>query len=317
MNTLLPLHRTTILAASVSFALFAGCSAAPSKPDGAENVRDKLSQLQSNADLATRAPLALRDAEGAVRAAEQPQKEVALGEHLVFVADRKVDKARAEAEGHFAVDQRKVLAEQREAMRLQSRTQEADSANRRASIAQADANLQKQDAQLARNEASAARDATADAQRDADVSRGVAAMAQRNEQELQRQIMELEAKVTDRGLVLTLGDLLFTSGTATLNPGANKHLGRLAAFLTKYPERNSLIEGYTDSIGTDDYNQSLSQRRADAVKAYLTGQGIAAARLTASGKGEGSPIGDNSSSTGRQQNRRVEVIIENQLVSAR
>lgn len=131
MSAILPLHRTTILAASVSFALFAGCSNAPTKPDGAESVRNKLAQLQSNRDLATRAPLALRDAEGAVRAAEQPQDEIALGQHLVFLADRKVDKARALAESQLAVEQRKDLNEQREAMRLQARTKEADSSNRR------------------------------------------------------------------------------------------------------------------------------------------------------------------------------------------
>jgi outer membrane protein OmpA-like peptidoglycan-associated protein len=299
MNTFLkPLHRNTLIAAGVSFALFAGCSAAPAKPDGADNARNKLTQLQSNPELATRAPVAMKEAEAAVQAAEQPQKKKnkALGDHLVFVADHKVDIAQAQAEAHLAVDQRKGLAEQRDAMRLQSRTQEADTANRTAAVAVADAGVQKRNAD-------SARDATADAQREA--------------HDLQVQIDELKAKKTDRGLVVTLGDVLFASGTANLNAGASTNLNKLVAFLNKYPERNSLIEGYTDSVGTDEFNQGLSERRADAVKAYLTRQGIAATRLTASGKGEASPVGDNTSAAGRQQNRRVEVIIENQLVSAR
>jgi outer membrane protein OmpA-like peptidoglycan-associated protein len=180
-------------------------------------------------------------------------------------------------------------------MRLQARTHEADVANLRAKTAETDAENQKRSAD-------SARDATAEAQMKA--------------QELQNQIDALQAKVTDRGLVLTLGDVLFASGTAVLNSAGDSHLERLAVFLGKYPDRTAMIEGHTDSIGTDMYNQDLSQRRAEAVKSYLTSQSIVATRLTASGKGEGSPVGDNSSVTGRQQNRRVEVIINN-LVSSR
>ncbi len=291
------------VAAAVACALLAACSAAPTQPDGAAALRSRLTQLQANTELGTLAPLAIKDAEVAVSAAEQPQKDKVLAAHLVLIADRKIEVAKATAESHFAVNQRKVLGDQRDAMRLQSRTMEADSANRRADVAVADANMQKLEADRARGDADAARDATATAQRDT--------------QELQQQIDELQAKVTDRGLVLTLGDVLFSSGTADLNSGGNNRLGKLAAFLNKYPQRTALIEGYTDSIGSEDYNQGLSQRRADAVKSYLVGQTVNSMRLTASGRGEGSPVGDNSSATGRQQNRRVEVIIENTILSSR
>jgi outer membrane protein OmpA-like peptidoglycan-associated protein len=286
MNTFLP-PRKSLIAVAVACALLAaavlaGCTAAPTKPDGADSLRSRLTQLQSNPELASRAPLAIKDAEVAVTAAEMPQADKAVGAHLVFMADRKLGIAEAQAETHLAVAQRKTLGEEREAMRLDARTEEADSANRRAD---------------------AARDATAD--------------SQRNAQELQRQIDELQAKVTDRGLVLTLGDVLFATGTAELNTGGTTHLGKLAGFLNQYPERTAVIEGHTDSIGSDEYNHGLSQRRADAVKAFLMGQGVGSTRLTAFGKGEGSPIGDNGSATGRQQNRRVEVIIQNLLVSSR
>lgn len=296
MNIFTRTHQSMI-AIGVASALLTACAAAPTKPDGAANLRSRLTQLQSNPQLANAAPLAVKDADLAVSAAEKPQTDKALAAHLVFLADRKIDIAQALAENQFAIEQRKTLAEQREAVRLQARTAEADSANQRAVVATAAAEDQKRAADVAR-------DATAD--------------AQRSTQELQKQIDDMQAKVTERGLVLTLGDVLFSSGTAELNTGSNSNLAKLAGFLNRYPERTALIEGHTDSVGTADYNQGLSQRRADAVKSYLIGQGINSTRLAASGKGKDSPVADNRSATGRQQNRRVEVVIENNnLTSAR
>jgi len=232
-----PLPSNFLLTAAVASVLLAACSTSPTKPDGAASVRSKLVQLQSEPELAGRAPLAMKEAQSAVSAAEVPQSDPALAAHLVFMADRKVALARAQAESDFAVDQRGTLREQREASRLAARTEEANAANRRAEVAQGDANTQK---------------------RDADAARDAAADAQHNTEELQRQIDALQAKKTDRGLVLTLGDVLFASGTAELNTGGGAHLGKLAGFLNKYPERTALIEGYTDSIGSEDYNLGLS-----------------------------------------------------------
>ena len=134
--------------------------------------------------------------------------------------------------------------------------------------------------------------------------------------EMQKQLDELNAKATDRGMVLTLGDVLFASGRAELKEGANSNLNKLVDFLNHYPDRTVMIEGYTDSVGGDDYNLGLSQRRADTVKSYLTGQGIASVRLSSSGKGESGAVAGNDSAEGRQQNRRVEVIIVNQTAMA-
>jgi outer membrane protein OmpA-like peptidoglycan-associated protein len=114
-----------------------------------------------------------------------------------------------------------------------------------------------------------------------------------------------------------LGDALFSSGRADLQPGANGHLGRLVAFLNRYPNRTVIIEGYTDSVGNDDYNRGLSERRAGAVRSYLVDQGVSSARLTASGKGASDPVASNDTASGRQQNRRVEVIISDPAAASR
>jgi outer membrane protein OmpA-like peptidoglycan-associated protein len=308
--------RHTLIAAAVAAVLLTACASAPVEPDGAAQLRARLTQLQSDPQLGSRAPLAMEQANIAVTAAEKPDTDKVQVAHLEFMADRKISIARAQAESQLAVDQRKGLTEQREAMRLQARTAEADAANRRANMAQANAADQQMLADAANSRALAAQADASDQAQQADAARAATADATRQAEELQRQIDGLQARVTDRGLVLTLGDVLFASGAANLNSG-DAHLSKLAAFLNKYMDRNVLIVGYTDSIGGQDYNLGLSQRRADAVKFYLVQQGIDSARLSASGQGMGSPVADNSSATGRQQNRRVEVTIENARVSAR
>lgn len=256
--------------------LMTACASTPKAPKGSAEVRSKLTQLQSDPQLATRAPVAIKEAEQAVAAAEKPNKDKSLEAHRVWIADRKVDTAAAQAQAYFLEDQRKSLSEQTANARLDSRTLEADNA--------------RNDANLARNEAESAK---------------------QQADELQRQISELNAKATDRGLVVTLGDLLFETGRANLKSNAMSNLHKLSAFLNKYQNRNVIIEGHTDSVGSESYNYSLSQRRADAVKAFLLNQGVAGSRIVATGKGEGVPVADNDTPNGRQLNRRVEVIISN------
>ena len=256
-----------LIATTLASVLLAACAAAPVQPAGSAEARNKLMQLQSDQALAGRAPLAIKDADVAVSLAEQPQADLELAAHRVYIADRKIDTARAQAETKLAEDQRAALTTQREDARLDARTQEAD------------------------------------------VAHAAAAASAAQSVELQRQLDELHAQVTDRGIVLTLGDVLFATGRADLKPEATNNLLALITFLNSYPNRTAAIEGYTDSVGSNDANLLLSERRAESVRSYLTGKGIGAARLAASGKGEMQPVADNESVTGRERNRRVEVII--------
>jgi len=273
----------TLIAATVASLLLAACAAAPVAPDGAAEVRSRLAQLQADPELSSRASLAIREADAAVRIAEQPEPDKVLGSHRVYIADRKVEIARAQATTRLLEDQRAALVAQREQARLDARTREADVA--RGQVA------------AARSETAAAQAATADAEQAA--------------AELQRQIDAMQAKVTDRGIVLTLGDVLFETGSSALRPGTASNLDQLVAFLRKYPDRSVMIEGHTDSVGSEAYNQALSERRANSVRSHLLRQGIDGARLTAMGSGKSAPVASNETATGRQQNRRVEIIISN------
>lgn len=266
----------------------ASCATAPQSPPGSAEVRGKLTRLKSDANLGKLAPVEIREAEAAVEVAEQPvAKDTALGEHRVYMADRKVEIATAKASTRYAEDQREGLGRQRAQNRLDARTREADRAQRQT--------------RMARDEAEASRAIAATESAD----------AASNAKELQRQIDVLQAEATDRGLVLTLGNVLFATGRSDLKAGGVNSLDKLVTFLNEYPDRDVAIEGHTDDVGSGELNQTLSQNRAESVRTYLMKQGIQSRRLTASGMGETQPVADNDSESGRQQNRRVEVIIEN------
>jgi outer membrane protein OmpA-like peptidoglycan-associated protein len=126
---------------------------------------------------------------------------------------------------------------------------------------------------------------------------------------LQAEVDQLKATRTSRGLVLTLGDVLFDTGKAELKAGAGRKLEQLAQFLNEHKDRRVQIDGFTDSVGSDSYNQELSQRRADAVKSALLSRGVDASRIATEGYGKSFPVASNSDSGGRQLNRRVEVVI--------
>ena len=274
--------RNAALAAVLASVLLTACATGPASPEGSEDVRAKLTALQQNPDMMTHARIELRDAEAAVELAEQPldNDEETLAAYRVYMADRMVEIARAKGETRMMEADRERLGEQRDAARLAARTREADRAH-------------------------------ADAEQARSSEAGAAAQSAREAEELQRQIDTLEAEATERGLVLTLGDVLFATGSAEIQGGSNPNLEKLVNFLNQYPDRQVVIEGHTDNVGSALFNQNLSRQRAESVRRFLTGRGIDSQRLTVSGFGYERPIASNDSATGRQQNRRVEVIIEN------
>jgi len=294
--------RLVVLA--VATLLVAACATTPSSPQGASELRAKLGALQSDPNLAQHAPVEIREAEEAVQIAERPlsrSSDPALVAHRMYMADHKVEIARARAMTRHAESQRSLLGEERERARLAARTREADRAHADARIARGATERAQAEAQAARSEADRAR--MAEAESDAAAARRAA--------ELQRQIEILEAEITSRGLVLTLGDVLFATASAELQGGAHTNLDKLVDFLNQYPERRVHVEGHTDNVGAAEYNRDLSQRRADSVRYFLTQQGVASGRITTAGMGMDRPVASNASASGRQMNRRVEIIIEN------
>lgn len=161
------------------------------------------------------------------------------------------------------------------------------------------------EAQLRAQQANAAKSA-------AEMAQAEAASARQHAASLEDELKALQAKQTDRGMVLTLGDVLFDTGKSTLKPGAYATIDRLAQALQGAPDRKVMIEGHTDSVGTEEYNQELSQRRAQAVQSALMQRGVSGAQISATGKGETFPVASNDDAAGRQQNRRVEMIFANQ-----
>ena len=127
---------------------------------------------------------------------------------------------------------------------------------------------------------------------------------------LRSELEALQAVDTDRGMVITLGDVLFSTGKADLQPGAMSTIERLALFMAEYPAKTVLIEGYTDDVGSEIFNLGLSERRAASVRDALLAAGVSPLRISTIGYGEARPIASNSTPEGRQMNRRVEIVIQ-------
>ena len=210
-------------------------------------------------------------------------------------ARKALDRANALAEKHGKVEEIQYEAT------VASRN--AQIANEKILTAQAKEDLEKGTAQ---RQAVLTEARTLEADRSAQQARSAEAHAKSLEQEL----ADLKGKKTDRGVVVTMGDVLFDTGMATLKPGAYSVVDRLAMVLKEDPQRKVMIEGHTDSVGSDEYNQSLSERRAASVQSALFERGVDASQISTVGKGESTPVASNDTAAGRQQNRRVELVFQ-------
>ncbi len=255
--------------------------------DQREMLVDEQSRLvlQSRTLEAEMAEQRARTANASAEAAAQARKEA-----LQEAESARMMRDEALLAAQHAEEQRQLaLAARAEAERLKVAAEEAaSSAMSEAEKAKITAAAEAAKAEAAIAEANAAK----------------AAMAQ-----LETELTELKAKQTDRGLVITLGDVLFEFNQSDLKAGAARNLDPLVKALDKDPEQSVIIEGHTDNIGSESYNLSLSEKRAESVKSYLVNQGIDADRISTEGLGYEFPVASNDSNEGRQQNRRVEIIL--------
>jgi len=209
-------------------------------------------------------------------------------DHLAYVAKRRADIGEAVVDETRARQHMAQAQSQRDAILMASREREAQMARDQASSAQAQAEIAQAQAR------------SSDADAKAAAAQAAAA---------QQQLADMQAKQTERGMVLTLGsNLLFDTASDVLKPGAYDSISRVAAFLSEHNNVDVRVEGHTDSVGSDSYNDALSERRAAAVAHALSSRGVDASRIHSVGRGKELPIATNETSDGRQQNRRVEII---------
>ena len=314
------------------FAVFLLGGCAPSQQDiiakdRLERARSAYSQVKADRNVEAFAPLPFAEAGKALQAAEQA-KNSEEREHLAYLAERRAQIAVAVAEGRMAERDTDRVSKETADIIAQKRTQEARVAQKEAEQAKLLAMAEgekaakaKAEAEQARMAAQAESERAARAKAEAEQARLAAraesekaAKAKAEADQLMRELSDLKAKQTERGIVLTIGDVLFATGKADLSSDALRSVDKLAEFLQAHPNRNVLIEGHTDSVGSDEFNLTLSQKRADSVKEALTGKGIGEERITAKGYGKKYPVASNDTVSGKQQNRRVEVIILNEGV---
>lgn len=315
-------------------ALLAACAVQPPRDNAAlRNLRADLEEFQNNSELSERVPLALAEAERAVRAAGAEGLSEAELSHRISIAAKRIEIARAEAFRVRAREQIDDVEAQRTQLLLRASRLEVEQARREAERAWRQSQAAEEEAELTRREAMTAEERREQAARRAEQARQEAeaarrlAEAQEDEIELARREAELateaaeslkrrleylELRETDRGVVVTLGDVLFDTGETTLQPEAAAQLDDVIELLKSEPDKAIRIEGHTDSTGSAQANMRISRLRAEAVREALIERGISADRIRAVGMGEDFPIASNETAEGRSRNRRVDVIVLNE-----
>lgn len=310
--------------------VMAACSSAPKKDLAMEQVQAQMNELKADTALVAYAPLAVAEAERAVRAAETASGDKTQRIHLIYMADRRIQIARAvaqreelEAELRAAEDEhsailvraskteadRARLEAERARMMSQATAEEAENARLMAEEAQQREALSTKTAQQAQAEADQAKTLAESSANAAKLARQEASLASEQAQSLRRQLENLQLRQTESGVVVTLGDVLFETGQANLKSDAETSLVEVVDLLQSEPEKKIRIEGHTDSVGETATNLKLSELRANSVQSALVALGVDPGRIIAVGMGEDFPIGSNDTDEGRGKNRRVDVIL--------
>jgi|ERR1039457_394894 outer membrane protein OmpA-like peptidoglycan-associated protein len=276
----------------IAVAILAGC-AAP-KNSSLTEAHSSYDSARSNPQVTNLAALELKQAGDSLNKADDAlskRESTDTVNQLAYIAKQQVAIAQETAKRKTAELAVTNASAKRDQVRLEARTAEADAAKQQVAIMQGTAD--QQTAALAAAGANAERDQALIAQQE-------------------MQLKELNAKKTERGLVITLGDVLFSTNKAQLKSGGMRNVQKLADFLKQYPQHKVLVEGYTDSTGSNSLNQELSDRRANAVRTALIDMGISSDRVTTRGYGEAFPVAGNDTAASRQLNRRVEIILSDE-----
>ena len=302
----------------IAAAILAGCTTMPPKNTALEDARSVYSSARTNPQVVNLAPIELQKAGETLSKADAALNkgdDVAVNQ-LAYLTRQQVAIAQETAKRKAAEAAVASASAQRDQVRLAARTAEADAAKRQATMSQAEADAARRQATMSQAEVDEARRQAATAQQTAEQKAAALAAARAQAErdqamiaQQEQQLRELDAKQTDRGMVITLGDVLFSVNKAELSSGGVRNVQKLADFLNQYPQRKVLIEGHTDSTGSLSINQPLSERRADAVRTALVGMGISGDRIQTRGYADAHPVASNNTAAGRQLNRRVEIIL--------
>ena len=332
MNTITRTRKSILIMSALVVAVTAAC--ASNAPNASlESARVVVNQTAGNPEVVRRAPLELKAARDTIDRADgvwRSDRDEGEVNHLAYLATQRAEVARNLARSRQVDEDVKDANSAGDKLRLEARTREAEKARMDATAAQiqtltaqaqarqsqTDAANAQQNAVAAtrmaaadRAQSIAAQDAAAAERLRAEQAAGTANAAQERVRQLEAQLRDIEGKQTERGLLVTLGDVLFAFNKAELTPQAGPRLDKLASFLKQFPQRKLLVEGYTDAVGSDAYNMELSERRAEAIREALVARGVDTTRVVTKGYGKAYPVADNASVDGRAVNRRVEVVI--------
>ncbi len=289
--------KSTILASAI---LLGACASTPTSTPMLDQARGDFVAANNNPQVSSYAPLEFKQASDALEQANTAaahRDSLEQIDKLAYIAKQKIATAREVAKQKAAEAQVADSGRVRDQVRLEARTAEADRAKSDAAVAQAQANV--------------AQSQAADAQRAAADAEARTREAQARAAALESMMADLQAKKTERGMIITIGDVLFATGQATLTQAGMGNLRKLADVLAQNPERTVLVEGFTDSVGSATSNLDLSERRAAAVRNALTSMGVANARIATKGYGEAFPVAANDTAGNKQLNRRVEIVLSN------
>ena len=286
--------KTKFTLCATGLVALAACSSLPDRVDTLEQARIAVRTVERDPLASETASSEIQSAHAALDAADkayEDRESLDLITHEAYIAQRYADIAKERIAEGRAKQQIAEGETERNKVLLEARTREANQATQQANEATQQAQAAQREAEQANQEAQAARE---------------------QNQDLEQELTRLQPKETERGLVLTLGDVLFDTGQNSLKPGAGRTIDQLATFMREHEDRKLLVEGHTDARGAEDYNVDLSERRAQAVRDALVERGIAAERVRTVGLGESYPVASNDTAAGMQANRRVEIVISDE-----